>query len=533
MNIVRATRAAASHGQSSPAEEIRTPLMASKSLWLLLVALFTLALCIPYFRLLFWIGDEGVLLHGAESILQGKKIYTDFFEFLPPGGFVLTAAWLSVVGISFPSARTLAFLTVMGVACFTYLACWKASRNGPFSAFLVLGWAMMSQGPWTQVGHHWFTTLFAMISAWCALTSLEARQEQRRWPLMAGAAAGAAAMVTPTRGTLAVLAALTAFLNIRQSRHALVAYLLGVALVPAALIAYLAANGSFIAAFNDVVRFTAARYAPIHGVPFGHDANLPLLPLVFLFPFAALLALVVCIRDWRACVRDPIPRSCAAFCLAGFIGCYPHPDIGHIAYAAPLACPLMAYCMTSLTEGLRQKLHYVFGAAVLVLCVLSVAALVVRERIVLASEVFPTPRGDVTVVSPAGTGALIARIAATPAGETYFFYPYMPLLPFLTAREQIGKYDLFIPGYTLPSQYDETCLAVMQRADWLVIDWTWIGPTRWKQLYPRLKNAQPPETLKFERALDRAFEFVARDETFELRRRRKDVSDAVCAGEEK
>ena len=55
-----------------------------------------------------FMSDEGILLHGADLLLQGKKLYADFFQFLPPGVVVLTAAWFKVAGVSFGSARLLA-----------------------------------------------------------------------------------------------------------------------------------------------------------------------------------------------------------------------------------------------------------------------------------------------------------------------------------------------------------------------------------------------------------------------------------------
>jgi hypothetical protein len=48
------------------------------------VGLVTAALCVPLIRCVWLLGDEGVLLHGADRMLRGEKIYIDFFEFLPP-----------------------------------------------------------------------------------------------------------------------------------------------------------------------------------------------------------------------------------------------------------------------------------------------------------------------------------------------------------------------------------------------------------------------------------------------------------------
>jgi hypothetical protein len=46
----------------------------------------------------------------------------------------------------------------------------------------------------------------------------------------------------PTRGALAMLAAMTTFLNPRRDRTELIAYLLGGAVVPAGLLIYLVSN---------------------------------------------------------------------------------------------------------------------------------------------------------------------------------------------------------------------------------------------------------------------------------------------------
>src|SRR5262249_28406636 len=175
--------------------------------WLLFVGVTVFVLCLPFIGTIFGLGDEGVLLHGAERLLRGRRLYTDFFEFLPPGGFVIVMAWFGITGISIWSARLLAILTITGIACFTYLACRQASKDALFSALVAIGWAVTSQGIWTQISHHWFTTLFSMVATWAALASVKKSQRRQWQPLIAGVSAGAAAMVTPTRGVLAMLAA--------------------------------------------------------------------------------------------------------------------------------------------------------------------------------------------------------------------------------------------------------------------------------------------------------------------------------------
>src|SRR4051812_41333879 len=86
-----------------------------------LICLIAFALSVPFLRAVGSLGDEGVLLNGAERLLNGERIYVDFFEFLPPGSFLITGAWLGTFGISMLSARLLAVLTIVGIAGFAVL----------------------------------------------------------------------------------------------------------------------------------------------------------------------------------------------------------------------------------------------------------------------------------------------------------------------------------------------------------------------------------------------------------------------------
>ena len=392
----------------------------------------------------------------------------------------------------------------------------------------------MSQGVWTQVSHHWFTTLFSMVAAWAALVNVEHAQRYLRWPLIAGAAAGMAAMVTPHRGALAMLAAVTAFLNLRRHRAELIAYVLGCALVPAGLLAYLAGHHALAAAFDDVIRWTAAHYAPVNIVPFGFGGQNP--PLKYLFPLAALLMLLVCARDWRTCLRDRLLWQCAAFALAGFVGCFPRPDLAHIAFAVPLAFPLLACCMARLTQRWHpawwqyRYLVVVVAGVAIGLFAPSALNLLHLSREALRGDIVPTPRGSVAFFGQPGAPEMLARIAVTPSGDAYFFYPIVSLLSFLTAREQVSKYDGFLPGSTQPSHYQDACISVMRHASWVVIDRRGTNSNVLKQAFPAMSDAKPQETKRFEQALDSGFELVAQEGAFELRRRRDGISDTVCAG---
>jgi hypothetical protein len=510
---------------------IRRPIDWTGLCWLLFVALTVVALCLPFMHSVFGLGDEGMLLRGAERLLRGQRLYIDFFEIHPPGGFLLVTGWFGITGISMWSARLLVILTITGIACFTYLACQQASRHAPSSALVVIGWAVMSQGPWTQMYHHWFTTLFSMVAAWAALSSV-GKQERWQWqPLIAGLAAGAAAMVTSSRGALAMLAAATGFVGSRHQRSKLVAYGLGSALIPICLLGYVIQQGALAAAFDDVVVFAATRYASIQSVPFGYFMNDQNRPLKYLFPLVALLTLLICIRNWRTSLRDRLFRTCAAFGLAGFIGCFPRPDMAHIAFATPLVCPLLVYCASRIIALWPPKYRYALAALVISLGIPSISVFSYFAYTALRGELVATPRGRVTLLYE-GTQKLLSRIVAAPSSDRYFFYPNMPMLPFLTGREQLSKYDILYPGWTTPSQYQDACISVLRHASWLVIDRNWTAPSfeTLRLSYPAMPDAALAKTERFELALQGAFEFVARDGPLELRRRVKTADETVCRG---
>ena len=279
----------------------------------------------------------------------------------------------------------------------------------------------------------------------------------------------------------------------------------------------------------EFILFAATHYASIQSVPFGYFTDDQSRPLKYLFPLAALSSILIWAHDWRTSLHNRRFRTCVAFGLAGFVGCYPRPDMVHIAFAAPLICPLLTYCMHRILASWPRRYRY--AAAALVIC-LSIPSVVVFSSVAYTSlrgDVIATPRGRVTLFNN-GTPQLIARIATTPSSDRYFFSPFLPMLPFLTAREQVSKYDTFVPGYTTPAQYQEACFSALRDATWLVIDRNWTDPNFLRLSFPAMRDAEPRETKRFELALQSAFEFVARDGAFELRRRVKAVNETICAG---
>jgi len=504
-----------------------------RAFWLLLVLVVSVLLTAPFIITYRW-WDEGIFLLGAERLLHGDRLYADFFEFLPPGSFLLTAGWLAMVGTSLWAVRCLAILVIVGVACLIYLTCRLVLKNAAASALFALAWLVLSlyrEGWLVQISHHWFTTLFSMIAAWAAIARTEREQRLLRGPFVAGLAAGAAAMVTQTQGVAAAFAAATAYLNVRRHRAETAIFVLGCAIVPIGLLGYLLAHGTLIDAYQDVIVFPAKHYLAVGRVPYAPEGVRDNIVLAGLFPLAALLTIATLVATWRTCYRDRKFYVCIAFGLAGWVGVATRRDIYHMIWSAPLVCPLIAYCARSLMRTWRPPYRYMPVVAVVLLCIPPAHELEQELRRALHTHIVETPRGEVTYPSEAAaaiTRKTVTWLTAAPAQDKFFFYPYLQMLPFLVRRTQVSRYDVFVPHYTTPAQYQEACLDVMRQASWVVIDRKYTeDPNEWKGM--GVKRPLPPEYGRFEKVLDEGFERVERFGAIEIRKRRKQASEAACA----
>ncbi len=505
----------------------------------LVVVVASALICAPYWRSLFWLSDEGVLLHGAERMLQGQRLYGDFFEFLPPGGFVLTAVWFLVAGLSFLSVRVLAILTIVLIAGVTYLVAAHVSRSVRLSSFLVLLWVVTSQGHWTIVHYHWFATLFSMVALWAVIKSAD-RVSAAAWPFVAGLASGTSAMMVETCGTWALLATATAFLWPGGRRSSLAFYALGCVTVPLALLLYLASIGSIPSALDDIILWTVAHYASIQIVHFGKGVGPMSFPLALFFPACAVLWLFAFQGPWKWLAGNRELLVCSAYAIAGFAGSFPRPDVDHIAFNVPLGLPIFTYCFVRVRERASLPSRMIAGiAGVVAFLGVGVPVLMAEFQAVVAfgAPVVTTPRGRVAVVRPPGLDVLggvdeiIARIGQTPQAEGFYFFPSDSTLAFLSARKDVSPIDYVVPYYTTPSQYRAVCRSVMQSASWTVMDRRLSDPAFLHLIYPSMPQPQPNETRRFAAALDAGFDLVAVAGNFELRSRNAQrAGDSLCVG---
>ena len=494
------------------------------------VALIAVMMCAPFFHWLQWLGDEGVVLHAAVRILDGDILYRDVFEFLPPASFLIVATWMKLFGAGFSSVRVLAISTMVVIVVLLYAAGRLSSGNRAFAALLAIAWITVSPGTLIEVSHHWFTTAASMASV-VALLAAPGRAPQPRAAFIAGLFAGIAAMATSTRGALASAAVILTLPKTRTQQLSAVA---GIAAFPGAMIAYLAVRGALGSAVQDAILFPARYYSRIQAVPFAAGATTADLAIVLFFPLTFILAGVACNRERGTLWREPRFRTSLTFAVLGLLGTLPRPDIVHIIFSVPLACPLFALVVTRLVGRLGPGARIAVSGLLIGLYVLGVGYAISGKIMVFADpkRTVSTARGPVV----RGKGpwiddlaALVAHVDGAPRGDGFFFYPYSPMLPYLTGRHHVSAFDVMAPGYTTAEQFRDTCRRIVHKAQWVVIERMWLDPQVLTGTFPAMRDPNPPERQSFEAVLKMTFADVVHASTyFELRHRMGNADETLC-----
>ena len=482
----------------------------------LLVAVASALLCLPFVNSIWLLADEGIWLHAARRMLDGQILYRDFFEFHPPLGFLLVTGWMGVFGSSLLAARLLIILVIALTAWLAFSCCRILSGRPGIPGLLTLTWVATCQGEWTQVNHHWLTSLFSVL----ALRAMLPVGDKRMRPLAAGLAASAATLVTSHRGALIVLAGFASVTG--RGWRAVGLYMAGGLALLVAILVFLWTQGTLMPALDQVVLFALNHYSDIQAVPFGAFGTPQTTLAVAAFPLAAGLLALAFWRQGASLLRERHFGTACYFALAGFLGCFPRPDAIHIAFCAVLVLPLLAQLLDIV---LPAKPSLLFIGIVSLICLTPFYALLSSAIRVANVDPIKTLAGPVKIMRDDGTAELLDRLQELPAGDRVFFYPYDPVLPFLSGRRHPVTLDLFVPQYTTASQYHDSCLQVMRNAEWVVFDSEISQPSFYRVIFPSMSNPSPPEKTSFEAALKKGFAIEHQYGGFQVLRRRTASAD--------
>src|SRR5437868_10707346 len=146
--------------------------------------------------------DEGILLQGAQRILNGEVLYRDFFSFFTPGSYYLLALVFKLFGSSLLVARTVLVFFGAIYSVFTYVIARRvcSQRSSFFAAAVVLATALPYR---FLVLHNWDSTLWACFALYCGLRSIE--KQNWGWSFATGSFAALTFLFEQSKGAGLIL----------------------------------------------------------------------------------------------------------------------------------------------------------------------------------------------------------------------------------------------------------------------------------------------------------------------------------------
>jgi 4-amino-4-deoxy-L-arabinose transferase-like glycosyltransferase len=470
--------------RSARAEQYFLPERSSQEMWIAFLLFVVTCLYLRlFYRYTTFHSDEGLILQGAQRIIQGQVLYRDFFSFYPPGSYYWLALLFKVFGSSILVGR--AALMVYGglFSVLTYLLARRVcSRSSAlFGAYTVT----LTCLPYRfMVLHNWDSTLLAYLTVYCAVLFLE----RGHWTgaLGTGSLGALTCLFEQSKGAGLVLGLGLGFLVITLgNRHAILfdrtrkaALAAGFAWPFLITLAYFGARHSLPQALADWF-WPLGRYASVNAVPFGYSMlftesgrallgnslsgkllvfllTSPLL-VIPLLPIAALAVFGFASAErWRTkqCNRR---RTCYILVSATLSGLLVgllitgRPDFTHIAFLGPPYYLVLAWAI-DVSSPFRRSFKLV-GTFFLFLVFTAFGMSLLLGGPLGARHWIATRRGT---LKTAETGLLLEFLQAhVSPGEKIFVYPSQPLYYYLTGTFNPTSYEFFQLGLFSQDQFQE------------------------------------------------------------------------------
>jgi hypothetical protein len=506
---------------------------------LLLLALASFLVQLPFLDrgLSFW--DEGSMLAIADALRQGERLYADRVTPVTPLSYELLGALLGLLGPSLWPGRILQALVLCGcVALFYAIVMPLAGRRPALAgAVAVLGVKPLGFPLWTIVNYSQLAMLWCLAVVLCVVRFLPGRRIS--WLGAAGLGVGLTVVTKQNLGAMiaAVVAATVAFDWLRDpprragelARRALALAAGGALVVVATLVPY-ALRGSLGALYERVVLgslYLAQPYfVPLPAFDVWSLRPAEIAPRVFsyfpsplfdlltegrldprrwllflgiehlvklayylpvLFFGAGVLSLARGLRSGEPRAAWGARLAVVLFAVASYASMLYRADWTHLMNVYP-AVLLLATLLLARGSGRS-------GRAAAVGCgALWAAASAAMVFVVFAAQYAPveTPRGRVRALASQAVEvrAVLGHQAAQPPGTTFLFLRSDPLYYFLAGVRIPIPFDLVVPGYLTPE--DDAALAVrLGEIDQILYDPAWIPtmPTPITEYLPRTSAA--------------------------------------------
>ncbi len=428
--------------------------------------------------------DEGIILQGAQRILDGQILYRDFFSFFTPGSYYLLALVFRIFGDSYVVAHTT--LAIFGAAFspITYLLARRVCSRQ--ASLLVTGLMTVTAVPLRfVVMHNWDSTFWACLALYCAVRLLESPNV--KWALAAATFTSLTALFEQSKGAGLLLGLATGFVIIALcgqqrrlfTRGRLIAIVLGL-VWPFFVTAVYFASHHALTTMVESWFWPLRHYSGANRVPYAYDnmagetrgklfntgspglrlfamlvfSPLSWVPFLPLFGVALLIRLTF--RRWRSISAGSdwayyvlVSATISGLLLSIVIA---RADYFHFMYLQPIFFLTLAWLLDG--QSIRSR-FFTRIAPVVGLC-LSMSLLALAAELLFSTR---SDNGVVTrrgAITTQGRDTVIEYVQAHVApGERILIYPYQSAYYYLTQTYSPTRFDFYQPGMHTKQQMNE------------------------------------------------------------------------------
>jgi len=467
-------------------QAIRVPERQTRERWItLLVFGLTCAYLFLFRRYTTLDPDEGIILQGAQRILQGEVLYRDFFSFVTPGSYYFHAFLFKIFGSSLTVGRTALVFVGGTFSVATYLLARRVCARG--SALMVAALVTLTCLPYRfLVLHNWDSTLGACLALYGAVRWLES--PSLTWALGAGSFTSLTFLFEQSKGAGLALGLGLGLLAVTRlnrpsslwTRATLAGLAAGLGWPLLVVLAYFGAHHSLAPMLADWY-WPLQHYSAVNLVPYGYQnwsdsgrqalfgsgswgvrllAVLTVSPtfLISVLPLvAAALLPYWAAKMWR---QRSLPAKCAYYVLVSatlsgllFSVVMVRADVVHFMYLEPLFALVLAWVVDGrdIPGRIFNRVQPFLNAFVAISFLLMSMALLLRS--VNAPTQVETRRGVITM--PRKDTVIEYVQAHVAPGERMLVYPYLPLYYYLTETCSPTPYEYFQPGMHTAQQSRE------------------------------------------------------------------------------
>lgn len=396
------------------------------------------------------IGDEGLLLAGAERMLSGERLYQDFWSWIPPGSYTLLMWAWGIFGKSYAVVRVLAFMILAVNSILLYLYARECSCSKT-QAFIASAFYAMVLVPYhSNYSYHWLTLGFVLVALFSFLRFL--KRDSIIWLACTALALGIGTLFLHIRTPILLLVFFsTLFWKARRNNWNFAMFWKRMAVlalgfsIPVAifLVRY---RSDFLEIWHGLVVDNIVYYPNVNYIALATSG------VFWIFLTSSIILVVVGWRVWYGQISMITPLVASIALLASIFYRF---DITHVSYVIAPATPLIFLIMARLWDRTALKMFALLVAVLpLVLLILFSPLPFYLRRTQWQS--IETSIGTVSFPKQAAVvrAAVLEQLKQIPADEV-FIYPFAPYYYPFSGKRNPTRFSIILERFHSPQEFDE------------------------------------------------------------------------------